>query len=244
MITPLYWIRAQRYARHFPDPDEALCSPDGLLAAGGDLGTPRVLEAYRSGIFPWYEQGQPILWWSPDPRCVLYPEALRVSRNLGRVVKRQVFEVAIDHDLPAVIRDCSAPRSADGATWLTGEMIDAYIRLGREGYAHSVEARNRGQLVGGLYGIAIGRVFFGESMFSRMNNASKVCLVVLARRLHEWGYRLIDCQVRSAHLESLGAVAVARSEFVIAVREWAGQPPAVEAWGDALSGPSSAPGAG
>ncbi|MES9872408.1 MAG: leucyl/phenylalanyl-tRNA--protein transferase [Candidatus Sedimenticola sp. 6PFRAG7] len=197
----------------FPAVDEALDEPDGLLAVGGDLSTERLLNAYRQGIFPWYSDGQPILWWCPDPRTVLFPENLKVSRSLAKVIRNKGFKVSVDRDFSSVINACSEPRDDGLGTWITAEMMAAYIDMHRQGHAHSVEVWHETDLVGGLYGIAIGKVFFGESMFSRERDASKVALVHLSARLQEWGYRLIDCQVYTSHLLSLGAEEISRAQF-------------------------------
>ncbi len=197
----------------FPDVSLALREPDGLLALGGDLSPERLLGAYRRGIFPWYSEGQPILWWSPDPRVVLFPEHLRVSRSLRRTLRRAPFEIRLDTAFGDVIDACAAPRADGQGTWITEEMNRAYRRLHTLGHAHCAEAWSEGRLVGGLYGVAVGRVFFGESMFSRVTDASKVAFVHLVRQLQAWGFALIDCQVDSAHLRSLGAETLARAEF-------------------------------
>ncbi len=218
----------------FPPVEAALREPDGLLAIGGDLHPRRLLRAYRAGIFPWYGEGQPILWWSPDPRAVLLPQRLHVSRSLRRTLRRGTFRVTVDRDFAAVIEACATvPRRGQDGTWITPEMAEAYRRLHVLGHAHSVEVWTReGELAGGLYGVAIGRVFFGESMFSRRTDASKVALVALCRMLLAWGYRLIDCQVRSPHLERLGAELVPRRAFVRALERLCPLQPAPEAWRD------------
>lgn len=198
----------------FPDVSRALKHPDGLLAFGGDLSPERLEQAYRRGIFPWFSAGDPILWWSPDPRTVLFPERLRVSRSLHKRLRKEPFRVTMDRDFGGVIRGCAAPRDAQGGTWILPEMVDAYETLHRRGFAHSVEVRQDGALVGGLYGVAVGRAFFGESMFSRASDASKVALIHLCERLAHWGFGLIDCQMRTEHLIRLGAVEIPREEFV------------------------------
>lgn len=197
-------------------PPVELASPEGLLAIGGDLCSERLLEAYRHGIFPWYSEGQPILWWSPDPRAVLLPEKVKIARSLKKTLRRGVYGVTLDTEFEKVVRACAAPRehNRDGGTWITPQMIDAYCRLHDQGYAHSVEAWSGDELVGGLYGVALGGVFFGESMFSRHADASKVALVILARQLAAWGYVQIDCQLPSPHLESLGATPIRRKDFL------------------------------
>jgi len=198
----------------FPRVDLALREPDGLLAVGGDLSEERLLLAYRSGIFPWYGPGQPILWWSPDPRLVLFPERLRVSRSLSRTLRKALFTITMDQAFEAVIGACAAPRPGQSGTWITPEMKAAYCELHRAGYAHSVECWHGSELAGGLYGVAIGRIFFGESMFARFTDASKVAFAGLVRQLSRWGFRLIDCQVHTSHLASLGAETIPRDEFV------------------------------
>ncbi len=197
-------------------PPVELASPEGLLAIGGDLRCERLLEAYRHGIFPWYSEGQPILWWSPDPRAVLLPSELKIVRSLKKVLRRGGFRVTLDRAFSAVMCACAAPRrrNADGGTWITSEMIDAYIRLHDQGYAHSVETWHGEELVGGLYGVALGGAFFGESMFSRRSDASKIGFVHLVRQLQTWGYSLIDCQLPSPYLASFGATSIRRKDFL------------------------------
>jgi leucyl/phenylalanyl-tRNA--protein transferase len=208
-----FWINNQTPAHIFPDVELALDEPDGLLAVGGDLSPARLLAAYSQGIFPWYSDGQPILWWSPNPRAVLYPAQLKISRSLRKRLRKQEYTITLDEDFDGVIQQCAAPRDKQQGTWITLEMQQAYRRLHAQGYAHSVEAWYQGELVGGLYGIALGRVFFGESMFSRRTDASKVAFVHLVRQLMRWDYLLIDCQVSSEHMSSLGAVNIPRHEF-------------------------------
>ena len=197
----------------FPPLEQAEIEPNGLLAVGGDLSTQRLLNAYRHGIFPWYSEDQPILWWSPNPRMVLYPDQLRISRSLKKAIKNKPFEISFDSSFDAVISACSRPRKGDPGTWITREMQEAYSRLHAQGHAHSIEAWQQGQLVGGLYGIALGQVFFGESMFSRVSDASKVALVALCNSSIDWGIKLIDCQVYTEHLLSMGAEEITREHF-------------------------------
>ena len=198
----------------FPPIAAALAEPNGLLAAGGDLSPDRLLAAYRHGIFPWYSAGQPILWWSPDPRMVLYVDELRVSRSLAKRVRSEHFEVRIDTAFRDVIQACADfPRRGQRGTWITPEVAAAYCELHRRGYAHSVESWREGQLVGGLYGLAIGRMFFGESMFAREADASKAALVHLVAKLQRLGVPVIDCQQETAHLAALGARPIARERF-------------------------------
>lgn len=197
----------------FPPVSSALEDPNGLLAAGGSLDTDWLLRAYSEGIFPWYEAGQPILWWSPNPRLVLFPDQIRVSRSLKKLIKKAPYTLTIDNNFVGVIENCGKARSGSSGTWITEEMQQAYSRMHTLGHAHSLEVWSGSALVGGLYGIAIGKVFFGESMFSLEANTSKLALVVLARHLTQWGYQLIDCQVSSDHLFTLGAQEIERSRF-------------------------------
>lgn len=199
----------------FPPVDHAFTDPDGLLAAGGDLNPRRLLSAYRRGIFPWYEEGQPILWWSPNPRAVLYPKHFRISRSLRKSLRGKPYSVSFDHAFRDVVVACAAPRRHGGGTWITSEMVEAYCLLHAQGYAHSVEVWHAqdGRLIGGLYGVALGQVFFGESMFSWASDASKVGFAYLARHLQAWEYPLIDCQLSSPHIDSLGAEMISRAQF-------------------------------
>ena len=196
----------------FPSPE--LAGPDGLVAIGGDLSPERLIKAYRNGIFPWFSPGDPILWWTPDPRCVLFPEKLRVSRSLRKTIRRNDFEFRLDHGFSAVIHQCAAARINAEGTWITPEMEQAYCRLQSLGFAHSVETWQDGELVGGLYGVALGGIFFGESMFSRVSDASKAALAFLVSQLKHWEFMLIDCQVTSDHLLSLGAEEISRIDFM------------------------------
>jgi leucyl/phenylalanyl-tRNA--protein transferase len=213
----------------FPDPEQALDDPNGLLALGGDLSPPRLLAAYRRGIFPWYEDGQPIMWWSPDPRAVLLPGELHVSRSLRRTLRSGRFTVSTNRDFAAVINACAQLRAVQG-TWITADMCDAYIRLHELGHAHSIETWHGDRLVGGIYGIAIGRVFFGESMFSTETDASKVALTALMQQLARRGFGLLDCQLETPHLNSLGSRLMARRDFVRAVSDLGGIPDQAGAW--------------
>jgi leucyl/phenylalanyl-tRNA--protein transferase len=200
----------------FPDPEES--EPGGLLAIGGDLAPQRLLLAYAMGIFPWYSEGQPILWHSPDPRAVLVPSALRVSKSLGKNLRRGRFEVRLDTAFADVIRACAeVPRPGAEGTWITQDMMRAYVRLHELGYAHSAEAWENGRLVGGLYGVSLGGAFFGESMFTCRSDASKVAFAVLLRQLERWGFDFLDCQMRTAHLERMGAVLWPRKTFLEAL---------------------------
>ena len=212
-ITGPYWLDpADRTA--FPDVSEALTEPDGLLAIGGDLSSERLLAAYRRGIFPWYSAGQPILWWSPNPRAVLYLDALHVSRSLARALKRADYTVTFDTAFNEVVQACATPRKDGLGTWITNEMASAYARLHRQGHAHSIEVWRDQQLMGGLYGVSLGRIFFGESMFSRQTNGSKIAFVWLVQQLRRWRYALLDCQVYSPHLGTLGARLILREKFI------------------------------
>ncbi len=201
----------------FPSPE--LADEDGLLAMGGDLGIERLLLAYTMGIFPWYSGNSPILWWSPDPRLVLFPEELKVPRSLGQIIKRGLYRVTFDTAFERVIVNCAGIlRKHESGTWITDEMIEAYCRLHDAGFAHSVESWCGDDLAGGLYGVALGGVFFGESMFSRRSNASKVAFVKLVGQLVTWNFTVIDCQVTTGHLISLGARDIPRSEFIETLR--------------------------
>jgi leucyl/phenylalanyl-tRNA--protein transferase len=197
----------------FPATREALDSPNGLLAWGGDLSPRRLLSAYRAGIFPWYSEGQPILWWSPAPRCVILPPEVHLSRRTRRRYNTGVYRLSADTAFEQVVSGCAGPRDYDRGTWITDDLREAFARLHDMGYAHSVEVWQDGALVGGIYGLAIGSAFFGESMFRRSVDASKIALVALCRLLVEWGYGLLDCQVGNPHLFRMGAVEMDRAEF-------------------------------
>ncbi len=211
-------------------PDISFADADGLLAIGGNLEVETLYTAYRRGIFPWYEAGQPLLWWSPHPRMVLLTNGLRVSRSLNKDIKSKFSDIRLDHDFRAVIEHCAAPRSRRMATWITDEMRDAYLKLHRAGYAHSVEVYDQEDLVGGLYGVGIGRMFFGESMFSKTSNASKVALFYLCKYLYAHRLMLIDCQVESAHLQTLGAFNISRAQFIEYVSKFCGRQTPPELW--------------
>lgn len=212
MHRPLPWLDENSCG--FPDPATALKTPNGLLAVGGDLRPARLLSAYQRGIFPWFEADQPPLWWTPDPRMVLFPAEVHVSRSLKKFSRTTTLVLRSDQDFPAVITACAGPRRGSHGTWITAAMEAAYIELHKLGYAHSVEVWDNNRLVGGLYGLALGKVFFGESMFSLVSNASKLAFTYLARTLADAGYTLIDCQVANPHLASLGARNIAREEFM------------------------------
>ncbi|WP_329740575.1 leucyl/phenylalanyl-tRNA--protein transferase [Dyella sp. A6] len=214
----------------FPDPSHALAEPNGLLAFGGDLSATRLLAAYTRGIFPWYGQGQPVLWWSPDPRCVFDVAALHPNRSLRRMLAHSPWQFSVDHAFGQVIEACAAPRGDDDGTWIVPDMIDAYVRLHAQGHAHSVEVWDGTRLVGGIYGVAIGRLFCGESMFSRESNGSKVALMALASCLRRWGYPWLDAQVSNPHLLSLGALEMPRQMFLDHATRCTGMPPDPQAW--------------
>jgi len=215
----MYVLNSQSDDLRFPPVHFA--SPEGLLAIGGDLRCERLLAAYRHGIFPWYNQGQPILWWSPDPRAVLLPEKLKVSRSLRKTLRKGELRVTFDLDFRQVIASCAAPRRSnpDVGTWITPEMTAAYCELHARGYAHSVESWFGDRLVGGLYGVAVGSAFFGESMFSFVTDASKIAFVHAVRQMQRWGFTLIDCQLSSSHLLSLGAEEMPRAEFLTQLQQ-------------------------
>ena len=212
-MKTITWLSPEDPPDSFPPLEQALDEPAGLLAAGGDLSTARLLAAYRRGIFPWYSPGQPVLWWSPDPRAVLFPDEFRCSRSLAKTLRNGGFERAEDRNFEAVIDACAAPRAQSAGTWITNEMRAAYLELHRKGHAHSVEAYREGRLVGGLYGVRLGGVFFGESMFSRERDASKVALAHLVDLCRASRIAVIDCQLASRHLESLGSRPIPRSRF-------------------------------
>ncbi|MDE2598966.1 MAG: leucyl/phenylalanyl-tRNA--protein transferase [Rhodocyclaceae bacterium] len=214
----------------FPPLESALKEPNGLLAAGGDLSPKRLLAAYARGIFPWFSEGDPILWWSPDPRTVLIPDQLVVRHSFAKVLRNRLYEIRIDTAFAAVMAGCAAPRDGQSDTWIMPEMQAAYLRLHTLGYAHSVETWMDGELAGGLYGVALGRAFFGESMFSRHKDASKIALAHLCALLRQKGFGIIDCQMETSHLLSLGARPMPRSEFAARLAELAPAETALGAW--------------
>lgn len=197
----------------FPPLENALTEPPGLLAAGGELSPQRLIDAYSKGIFPWYNEGDPVLWWSPDPRMVLFPRELKISRSLAKRLRRKDYEVRLDTAFGAVMQACAEPRDGQAGTWITRDVIAGYSRLHELGFAHSVETWIENELVGGLYGVALGRAFYGESMFTRITDASKIAFAHLVRQLDRWQFGIIDCQMRTAHLASLGAREIPRAEF-------------------------------
>jgi leucyl/phenylalanyl-tRNA--protein transferase len=214
----------------FPPLESALREPNGLLAAGGDLSPQRLIEAYKRGIFPWFNPGDPILWWSPDPRMVLFPDELKISRSLRKTLKTPPYEIRVDTAFRQVMEACAAPRDGHSGTWITPAMIAAYTELHRQGLAHSVETWMNGKLVGGLYGISLGRMFYGESMFSLATDASKIAFVHLVRQLERWGFGMIDCQMKTAHLASLGAREIPRAEFSQKLSELVNFPEDIGHW--------------
>lgn len=214
----------------FPSVNKALREPDGLLAVGGCLSQTRLLNAYRHGIFPWYNPGDPILWWSPDPRLVLFPDKLVISRSLRKTLRKEFFSVTFDQAFNEVIAACADPRKDAAGTWITAEINAAYNQLHQAGFAHSVETWLGDELVGGLYGIALGQVFFGESMFHTKTDASKVAFATLVQRLKSWDYQLIDCQVHTRHLESLGAEEIDRASFIKLLDQYCDIPAKPSAW--------------
>jgi len=219
----LYWVKENLLATDFPEINHALRDPDGLLAIGGDLSEERLLSAYQRGIFPWFNEGQPILWWSPDPRCVLEPKELKISRSLAKSLRKGHFKITYDTAFTDVLESCAATRNGIEETWITNDIKLAYVNLFKMGYAHSVECWQDEKLVGGLYGLALGKVFFGESMFSRESDASKVALVHLTKQLEKMNFRLIDCQVHSRHLQTLGAKPIQRELFITILDNYCSQ---------------------
>lgn len=220
----LHWLDPRDPRQPFPPANRAMRDPNGLLAIGGDLSVTRLLRAYSQGIFPWYNPDEPILWWCPDPRAVLVPAEFHTSRSLQRRLRKGDFAISFDRVFEKVVESCAAPRSRGRGTWLGADMQRAYSELFRLGHAHSLEVWKEGRLVGGIYGVALGRVFFGESMFSAIEDASKVALHHLCRQLTKWGYHLLDCQIASAHLTSLGAIEIPRDEFLHRLRQAQEQP--------------------
>lgn len=210
----IHWLATDQ-VENFPPLNTALLEPNGLLAVGGDLSPQRLINAYRSGIFPWFNDEDPILWWSPNPRMVLFPNELSISRSLHKLLKKHHYEVRTDASFREVMQACAGPRKTQAGTWITNEMIDAYTTLHQMGIAHSVETWMNGVLVGGLYGVALGKMFYGESMFSRVSDASKIAFVHLVKQLEIWGFEMIDCQMKTQHLASLGAREISRNEFAL-----------------------------
>ena len=217
-MKTLTWLSARDAPENFPPLEQALDEPAGLLAAGGDLSAARLLAAYRLSIFPWYSPGQPVLWWAPDPREVLFPQEFRASRSLPKALRHRGLRTTIDHDFRAVIEGCAAPRAASAGTWITSDMQKAYADLHARGFAHSIETYHDAKLVGGLYGVRMGAVFFGESMFSRERDASKIALASLVQACLQNDIVVIDCQLPSRHLRSLGSRPISRAQFRALVR--------------------------
>ena len=226
-MIQLPWLDADT---PFPPASEALVEPNGLLAVGGDLSVERILAAYRGGIYPWFSPGEPILWWSPDPRLVLKPEEIHITRSFSKILRNRPYEVRFDTSFETVMRACAEPREPGGGTWISEEMIAAYVALHQAGYAHSVETWVDNQLVGGLYGMAIGRMFFGESMFSRAADASKIALTYLCEVLNKHGYPLVDCQMHTPHLARMGAVLMPRNAFCAEVERLVAETPMIGKW--------------
>ena len=225
-MKTITWLSPQDAPEWFPPLEQALEEPSGLLAAGGDLSPERLIAAYRRGIFPWYSPGQPVLWWSPDPRAVLFPEEFHCTRSLAKTLRNGGFSYSMDRDFAAVIDGCAAPRAASPGTWITSDMRAAYLELHRLEHAHSIEIRRDGALVGGLYGVRLGGVFFGESMFSRERDASKAALAHLVAVCRRNSLAVIDCQLPSRHLTTLGSRTIPRSQFQALLREHARTPSA------------------
>lgn len=234
----IYWLDPDTPDAAFPDPRLALSQPNGLLAMGGDLTPQRLRRAYACGIFPWYNPDESILWWCPDPRTIIDTDAIHVSRRLARTINRGDYAVTLDRHFNGVLAGCAAPRAGQPGTWLGPDMRAAYARLHTLGYAHSIEIWHHGRLVGGLYGIALGRMFFGESMFSRQTDASKIALVWLARQLADWGFPLIDGQVGSGHLYRMGARDISRSEFLALIGHLQHEPAPTTPWHFTLNVPA------
>jgi leucyl/phenylalanyl-tRNA--protein transferase len=214
----------------FPSVEKALEEPNGLLAAGGDLSTKRLVNAYSKGIFPWYDDDQPILWWSPNPRAVIIPNQLHCSKSLKKTIRKSALVYTFDQAFKDVIQLCGTVREYDQGTWITEEMREAYIQLHHDGYAHSIEIWDEQKLVGGLYGVAIGKVFFGESMFSLLTNTSKIAMLAIAKHLSQCGYQLIDCQVESDHLFTMGAVLMTRANFINSLTNLVHSPTEKQPW--------------
>ncbi len=222
-----FWLTPDSF---FPPLETALVKPNGLLAAGGDLSPERLIEAYHSGIFPWFNANETILWWSPDPRMVLFPSELRISRSLNKILRNSNYEVRVDSAFSQVIQACAEPRKGQSGTWIHSDMVSAYTVLHEMGLAHSIETWVGGELVGGLYGIAQGKMFFGESMFSRTHDASKIAFVHLVKQLERWNFKMIDCQMKTAHLASFGAREIPRKEFSQKLKELVNYSNQIKKW--------------
>ncbi|MFK7794495.1 MAG: leucyl/phenylalanyl-tRNA--protein transferase [Gammaproteobacteria bacterium] len=227
----LPWLDSNNSESPFPPAESALKDPEGLVAAGGDLKPDRILRAYHEGLFPWYEEDQPILWWSPNPRGVLYPKDFIAHKSLLRTIKKNRWQISYDQSFLEVMKACAEPRNNSRGTWITDDMVEAYVNLHRLNHAHSLEVCDEaGELIGGVYGISIGTIFFGESMFSRVNNASKVALLYLSAYLDSWGYNIIDTQLPSAHLKSLGGSEITRDRYLSLLPIFTSQSCASTAW--------------
>lgn len=237
----LHWLDPRNPHQAFPPVHLAMRDPNGLLAIGGDLSQPRLMRAYSLGIFPWYNPDEPILWWSPDPRAALAPGELHVSHSLRKRLRRQDYAVTLDTAFPEVLDACSAVRAKSRGTWLGADMKRAYLELHAAGHCHSVEVWRAGQLIGGLYGVALGRVFFGESMFSRADDGSKLAFYHLCQQLEHWRFELVDCQIGSAHLASLGAREIPREKFLQQLRKAVSQPGNPGRWRFEIAVPQAIP---
>lgn len=235
----LHWLDPRNPRQPFPPARQAMRDPNGLLAIGGDLSVTRLLNAYAHGVFPWYNPDEPILWWCPDPRAILVPSAFHASRSLQRHLRRADYAVTLDRAFARVLEACGAPRARGRGTWLGPEMKQAYLALHERGHAHSVEVWRDGALIGGLYGVALGRAFFGESMFSHAENGSKIAMYWLCRQLAAWSFALLDCQIASAHLATLGAAELPREQFLALLREAVAQP-GPERWEFTADAPAAA----
>ena len=223
-------IKLLQHDTPFPPVESALRSPNGLLAAGGDLQPARLLEAYRRGIFPWFNASDPILWWSPDPRMVLLPDEFKMSNSLRKTLRKGKYEIRTDTAFVEVMRACASPREGQDGTWIQEEVINAYVRLHHTGHAHSIETWMDGELVGGLYGVSLGRMFYGESMFSKKTDSSKIALAHLVFQLKRWNFGMIDCQMNTAHLATLGAREIPRSQFLMRLQELIHYPDIASPW--------------
>lgn len=227
MTSMLPWLNT---VQDLPPVTQALSEPPGLLAVGGSLSAEWLIAAYSKGVFPWFNSDQPILWWSPDPRMVLFPDELRISHSLKQVLRKRQYEIRFDTAFEQVMEGCSQPRAGQAGTWISPQMISAYTELHRIGVAHSVETWINGELAGGLYGVALGRVFYGESMFTRVSDASKIAFVHLVRQLQRWQFRVIDCQMNTAHLARFGAKEIARDDFIQLLAEGVPMPAVALPW--------------
>ena len=229
-LLPIPWLAPDDETTPLPDPETALAEPNGLLAIGGSLSPGRLEAAYRAGVFPWFSPGEPILWWSPDPRAIISPSGFHISRSLRRALRRDDYRVSLDTAFDAVVAACAEPRADQLGTWITTDMQAAYSRLHVAGLAHSIEVWRRGALIGGLYGVSLGAAFFGESMFSRAPNGSKIAMAWLMRQIHAWGFHFLDCQMPTAHLLRMGAEQIPRKRFLLALAASQRQPTRTSPW--------------